>query len=179
MRAFCLVIALLTGFTTLAQQKIGHADWVYIFSQLPEVKQVQVDLKSLEAQLQNQLKRKSQEFEVKYKAFSELPPNTIEAIRNDKQTELAMLQQSIQNFEQEANATLQKKEQELMAPVFKKVGKAIDDVAREQGYSYIFNPQVMGGGDVLLFTDEKDNISNLVLRKMGITPMSPQGQKVE
>jgi outer membrane protein len=179
MRAFCLVVALLTGFTSTAQQKIGHADWVYIFSQLPEVKQVQVELKSLEGQLQNQLKLKSQEFDTKYKAFMALPPTTIETIRKDKEAELAMLQQSIQNFQQEANASLQKKEQDLMAPVFKKVGKAIEDVAREQGYSYIFNPQVMGGGDVLLFTDEKDNISNLVLRKMGVTPATTQGQKVE
>ena len=66
-----------------------------------------------------------------------------------------------------------------MAPVFKKVGKAIEEVARELGYSYIFNPQVMGGGDVLLFSDEKDNISNMVLRKMGITPAATPGQKVE
>jgi outer membrane protein len=179
MRAFCLGVTLLIVFTATAQQKIGHADWVYIFSQLPEVKQIQVELKSHEVQLQNQLKIKSQEFEAKYKAFIELPPTTIETIRKDREAELAMLQQNIQNFQQEANTALQKKEQDLMAPVFKKVGKAIDDVAREQGYSYIFNPQVMGGGDVLLFTDEKDNISNLVLRKMGITPVPVQGQKVE
>ena len=67
-----------------------------------------------------------------------------------------------------------------MEPVFAKVGKAIEVVAREQGYSYIFNPQVMGGGDVLLFTDERDNISDMVLRKLGVTPPpKTQSQKVE
>ena len=55
-----------------------------------------------------------------------------------------------------------------MNPVFIKVGKAIEEVALENGYSYIINPQMIGGGDVLLFTDEKYNISNLVLKKLGI-----------
>jgi hypothetical protein len=28
----------------------------------------------------------------------------------------------------------------------------------------------MGGGDILLYSDEKYNISNLVLKKLGVTP---------
>ena len=35
-------------------QKIGHADWEYIFSQLPEFKVLENELKSYETQLQNQ-----------------------------------------------------------------------------------------------------------------------------
>lgn len=176
----CSLAVILAASTASAQQKIGHADWVYIFSQLPEVKQIQTELKSHEAQLQNQLKVKSQEFEKKYNVFVNLPPNTIEAVRKDLEAELAMLQQNIQKFQQDANASLQEKERILMEPVFSKVGKAIEVVAREQGYSYIFNPQVMGGGDVLLFTDEKDNISDMVLRKLGATPPpKTQSQKVE
>jgi outer membrane protein len=180
MRLCFLVITLLAGFAAGAQQKIGHADWVYIFSQLPEVTKIQIELKGYEAQLQNQLKAKSQEFETKYKGYQELPVNTPEAIKKDKESELAYLRDNIQKFQQDASNSLQKKEQELMVTVFSKVGKAIEEVARENGYSYIFNPQVMGGGDVLLFTDEKDNISNLVLLKMGIKPSQQgQSQKVE
>jgi outer membrane protein len=55
-----------------------------------------------------------------------------------------------------------------MKPVFEKVGKAIETVAVENGFAYIINPQMMNGGDVLLFADEKYNISNLVLKKLGI-----------
>jgi outer membrane protein len=63
---------------------------------------------------------------------------------------------------------MQKKQSDLVNPVFIKVGKAIEEVALENGYAYIINPQMVGGGDVLLFTDEKYNISNLVLKKLGI-----------
>jgi len=63
---------------------------------------------------------------------------------------------------------MQKKQNDLVNPVFTKVGKAIEEVALENGFSYIINPHMIDGGDVLMFTDERYNISNLVLKKLGI-----------
>lgn len=154
--------------TTPSAQKIGHADWEYIFNQLPEYKKIENDLRMFETQLQNQLKSKSQELENKYKAYQSLSPDTPEAIKQDKESELSYLQENIQTFQQDAQASMQKKQKELISPVFAKVGKAIEDVARENGFTYIVNPQAIGGGDILLFADEQYNISNLVLKKLGV-----------
>lgn len=151
-------------------QKIGHADWEYIFSQLPESKQIENELKTHESQLQNQLKAKYSEYQTKVNALQGMPATTPDAIKKDKETEVAQLQESIQKFQQDAQTSLQKKQTELMQPVFAKVGKAIEEVAKENGYSYIISPQVLGGGDILLYTDEKNNISTLVLKKLGVTP---------
>jgi outer membrane protein len=173
MRYGIAVLFSLVGFCATSQsnsnQKIGHADWEYIFSKLPDYKQFEIELKTFEVQLQNQLKIKSQELEVKYNAFQKLPPDTPEAIRRDKESELAYLQDNIQKFRQDAQASMQKKQNDLITPVFAKVGKAIEEVAVENGYAYIINPQMIGGGDVLLYTNEKFNISDLVLKKLGIT----------
>jgi outer membrane protein len=56
-----------------------------------------------------------------------------------------------------------------MDPVQKKVAKAIEDVAKENGYSLIVTGQV-GGLDVVLYGDDKINVSDLVLKKLGVTP---------
>lgn len=165
----CLVF--LFSFSLLAakaQQKIGHANWDYIFGQLPEAKQIETELKSYESQLQNQYKIKSQELETKYKAYQGIPANTPDAIKKDKENELAFLQENLQKFQQDAQTSLQKKQMELMNPVLEKIGKAIETVAKENGYSYIINPQAAGGNALLLYSDEKTNISNLVLKKLGI-----------
>jgi len=154
--------------TSQTPQKIGHADWEYIFSQLPEYKQIENEIKTFENQLQNQLKIKGQELETKYKAYQVMPEDTPDAIKKDKESELAYLQENLQKFQQEAQISMQKKQTDLINPVFRKVGKAIEEVALENGFSYIINPQMIGGGDVLLFTDENYNISNLVLKKLGI-----------
>lgn len=171
-----LFVILLCGslFTAQAQtQKIGYADWEYIFSQLPEFKQIDSELKTHSEQLQNQLKAKQQDFEAKYKAYQGMPATTPDAIKADKERELQQLQEGFQKFQQDAQTSLQKKQADLMEPVFKKVGKTIEEVAKENSYTFIINPQMVGGGDVLLYHDETYNISNMVLKKLGVTPQPP------
>lgn len=169
-----LFLLLFCAFAVSAQaqetQKIGYADWQYIFSQLPEFKQIDNELKTHNTQLENQLKAKYSDYENKVKAYQGMPATTPDAIRADKERELQGLQESIQKFQQDAQTSLQNKQTALMDPVFKKVGKAIEDVAKEHGYAFIMAPQIMGGGDVLLYSDEKYNVSNLVLKKLGVTP---------
>ena len=173
MRPLVLPILYISAFISYAQtpepsQKIGHADSQYIFGQLPEYKQIESELRTFEIQLQNQLKLKSQELDAKYKVYQALPVDAPEAIRRDKESEIGYLQENLQKFQQDAQTSIQKKQAEMINPVFQKVGKAIEEVALENGYSYIINPQMIGGGDVLLFTDDRYNISSLVLKKLGI-----------
>lgn len=59
-----------------------------------------------------------------------------------------------------------------MDPVQAKVGKTIEDVAKENGFSLILNLQI-SGLDVILYGDDKLDVSDLVLKKMGITPPPP------
>ncbi|MBN8576365.1 MAG: OmpH family outer membrane protein [Cytophagales bacterium] len=152
-------------------QKIGYADWNYIFSQMPEFKQIENELKTHGTQLENQLKAKTTDFENKLRAYQNMPATTPDAIKADKERELQALQEGIQKFQQDAQASLGKKQEALMDPVIKKVGKAIEDTAKENGYAFILNPQLMGSGeDIILYSDEKYNISNLVLKKLGVTP---------
>jgi len=173
------LILLLTIFSTAAfaqpatqpVQKIGYADWDYIFSQMPEYKRIDNDLKTHSDQLQAQLKAKYSEYETKLKAYQASAATMVDAVRRDKEGELTQLQENIQKFQQDAQTSLQKKQADLMEPVFAKVSKAVEDVAKEQGYTFIINPQVVGGGDVLLYNDEKYNISDSVLKKMGVTPV--------
>src|SRR4051812_39140474 len=109
--------------TIPASQKIGHADWEYIFGRMPEYKQIEAELKTFETQLQNQLKAKNQELETKYKAYQALPANTLDAIKKDKESELTYLQENLQKFQQDAQSSMQKKQTELVNAVFIKVGK--------------------------------------------------------
>src|SRR5688572_27014275 len=105
MRTLLAICIALFALPSLAQtpvnQKIGYADTEYIFSQLPEFKQVDVDLKAHGTQLQSQLEAKSKELETKYKAYQNMPATTPDAIRADKERELQQLQEGIQKFQQD------------------------------------------------------------------------------
>ena len=149
-------------------QKIGYADWDRIFSQLPEFKTIDADLKAHRAQLESQMEAKQRDLQTKYEAFQKLAATTPDAIRADKQRELEQLNESLQKFSQDAQTSLQTKQTSLMEPVFSKVGKAIEAVAKEEGYSFILNPQLLQGGDILLYSDDKYDIAPLVLKKLGV-----------
>ena len=171
-----LAAALLTAGTLAATSaqaqaplKIGYTDVQYVLSQMPESKQIESDLKAYNSQLENQLKSKSSELESKYKAYQAGEATMTDVVKADKQKELQGMQQSIQEFQQSAQQSLQQKQSTLLKPALDKLQKNIDLVADENGFTYVFNSD--GGGSPLLLHAPKDgDISDLVLKKMGITP---------
>jgi outer membrane protein len=154
---------------TASATKIGYADVDYIFSQMPESKQIDSDLKSLQTQLKNQIDTKYQEFQKKLQDYNANINNMIDAVKANTERELQQMQQNIEKLQQDAQVTVQNKQTQLMEPVFTKVGKAIEDVAKENSYTFILSQQI-GGLDVILYGDEKMDVSDLVLKKLGVTP---------
>lgn len=176
---FLLLIALAGSSyaqSAAATQKIGYVDMEYMFTQLPEFKQVTNELKTHNTQLENQLKAKYQEYENKVKAYQAMPATTADAIRADKEREIQDLQAGIQKFQQDAETSMRNKESTLMQPVYAKIAKAIEDVAKENGYTFIING-ILAGNDILLYSDEKYDVSDMVLKKLGVTPAPPQATK--
>ena len=179
MKIKVLAIALLVAgfaFSTQAQDaalKIGYANVDYILSQMPETKQVESELADYQKQLSTQLESKMQTFQTKLADYQNGAPNMIPEVRADKEAELQQLQQSIQEFEQNAATSLQNKQLELLQPLYDKVQNNIDEVAKAEGYTYVFSTG-QGLSPVLLYANDKYDISKTVLTKMGITPVTAE-----
>ncbi len=171
---------LMTAVAAQAQDggiKIGFTNAEYVLSNMPEAKEIESELKSYEQQLTTQLESKSKDFQTKVAEYQRNAENMIPEVRADKEQELQSLQQSIQKFQQDAQTSLQRKQGELLQPAFDKIQKAIDEVAKENGYKFIINsgqPEV--GLNILLYADEENNVSNLVLKKLGIEPPPPPAE---
>ncbi|MCB0505033.1 MAG: OmpH family outer membrane protein [Cyclobacteriaceae bacterium] len=171
LKYFVVMVVIFVSSAAMAQttQKIGHMDMQYVLSVMPEMKRVQSELQTLQSQLEKQAAAKQKEFEEKYNRYVNEGPTMAEAVRMDLEKDLTDMQQNAQNFAANAQKSLQKKENELMQPVYEKIGNAINDVAKEGGYSYIINAGVPGL-DVLYYADTTMDVSNAVLKKMGIEP---------
>ena len=169
--ALLAVLGLITfiSHAQTATTKVGYADVDYIFSQMPESKQIDSELKSLQTQLKNQIDTKYQDYQKKLADYQANINNMIDAVRANTERELVQMQQNIEKLQQDAQTTVQTKQTTLMDPVFKKVGKAIEDVAKENGFTFILSQQI-GGLDVILYGDEKMDVSDLVLKKLGVAP---------
>jgi outer membrane protein len=152
-----------------ANLKLGYTNAEYLLSLLPEAKQIEAELKAYETQLQNQMQAKYQEFQTKVADYQANEASFNDLVKADKQNELQGLQQSLQEFQLNAEQSLSQKRNTLLQPAIEKIGNAIQAVAEENGYSYVFSVGAPGF-DVLLYAKEEDDISNLVLQKLGITP---------
>jgi outer membrane protein len=149
--------------------KVGSVDVDYVLNQMPEAKQMEADLKSLQTQLKAQIDTKYQDFQKKLADYNANLNTMIDAVRANTERELQQMQQNIEKLQQDAQTTVQNKQTQLMGPLYKKVGEAIAAVAKENGYTFILTQQI-GGLDVLLYSDDKMDVSDLVLKKLGVTP---------
>lgn len=170
MRTFVLLAALsICSFMAQAQSKVGFVDVDYIFSQMPEAKQIDAELKATETQLKKEIEGRAAEFQKKYQDYTQNLNTMLDAVRANTERELQQLQQNLQKLQEDAQTTIQNKHGQLMKPVYEKIGKAIEDTSKENGFNLVVSQQI-GGLDVVLYADDNADISDLVLKKMGITP---------
>ncbi len=151
--------------------KIGFANTDYIFSQMPDAKSVESDLRSFEKQLSTKINATAQGFQQQVQQYQASAATMTEEAKVAKEKELQDLQQQIQRDQQEAQLKLQQKQAELTDPIFNKIKVAIDKVAASNNYTHIFTPDIAGNPILLYVKNEKESdISDMVLKEMGITP---------
>lgn len=157
--------------TASAAVKLGYTNIDYILGQTPEAKDIQNQLTIQRTQSENEIKRMQKELEDKYGAYQKGAEQMSDVIRKDRETELQGLQTRIQEFGRTAEQSLQTKYGQLVNPVVQKIQKAIDAVAKENAYTYIFNLDAGANTTpILLVAPEENNITELVLKKLGIDP---------
>lgn len=162
-----LVGCLLVSCTLNAQTKlkIGHINSNKLISIMPEKNQVEMVLKTHADELEYTLTEMSDEYERKLQDYVSKQDSLTPIIKQTKEAELQDLQQRIQTFQVNAQQDYQTKEMELFQPVIDKAKNAIAEVAKENGYTYIFDS---GSGALVYFSDASDDIFNLVKAKLGL-----------
>ncbi len=152
--------------TSQTQNKIGHFDLQYILPQLPEYKSAEAEMTVYAKQIQDELKSKQDEFQMKLKDYqTRSEAGTLSpALKASKERELQTLQQQFERFQQGVQQDAQGQEAKLMAPIYEKVQKALDEVAKEGNYTFVLR------AEACYASPKTENISDRVLRKMGITP---------
>src|SRR5690349_1576041 len=110
---------------TTAPVKVGFADPDYILTQMPEAKTIETELQSTNNQLRAQLEKQSKEFQTKYADYQKNIGTMLDAVRQNTERELQQLQANIEKLQQDAQATMTAKQNQLLEPVLNKIGKAI------------------------------------------------------
>ncbi len=180
---FFVTITLLLSIYSLnfAQQlKIGYTNIEYILTFMPEAKQMEQTLKNYEQKLTEQLSIKQSYAQGKLDTYLKMKEEKKLSAQQDEemQKELYKLDEEIKKFAQASENDLMMKREELLKPITDKLQKAIDEVAKEDGYTYIFNSTNSSGVATILHGPEQYNVTDKVMKKLGITvPVAPEKPK--
>ena len=158
------LVTLISLFTLnlIGQNKFGYIDSQELLILMPERKSAENELQNFAKTLESQLELMSAEYQESVQQYQTNEASYSDLVKQDKIAEITGLEQRIQSFQQNAQQSLQKKEQELLEPILEKARKAIDDVAKEGGYTYIFDKSQ----GTLLYAKESEDILKLVKNKL-------------
>lgn len=166
MKKFVTVVLIsvgLFGFSNMVNaQKIGYISADEVIQLMPEAAAVQTQLDQYQQSLyQNADDQKAalQEAVQKfYKDSATMSPSLKEVKRTDLQKQVA----DISGMDQKIQNQFEQKRQELSLPIQKKLQGAIEEVAKENGYTYIF-PR-----EALIYMPPSSDIGPLVRKKLGL-----------
>jgi len=154
---------LLAGTGVKAQVKIGYISTQELITAMPEYKKADTSLAEYQNALNQQYAEKVQDFNKRDSSLSskdtaKYTKAQLEVKRND----LGKVYVELQGWNQKAQQMYQAKEEETMKPILDKARRAIQEVAKENGYAYVFTKEQ------LLYFPPADDLLPLVKKKLGL-----------
>ncbi|WP_459212301.1 OmpH/Skp family outer membrane protein [Aquimarina rhabdastrellae] len=148
---------------SFAQTKTGTFDTDFVLSKMPELAKVQEDLKAYNTTLEADLKAKVDAYQALIKEYQAKEATLNDADKKTKQQEILTAESDIAKFRQNGAGLVQLKQEELLRPLYQKIGAALNEIAKAQGYSQVFTI-----GNNLAYIDPKFDLTEAVLTKLGI-----------
>ncbi len=175
MKKFLSLIVLSAGLlftaTTSAQMKAGYISVDNMVGIMPETAKIDSMLERYQADSINpQYAQIVSLYQYKDSVYRD-SLKTPQAVRKQIEQELPSLIYQIQNWQQIVNQAIEAKQNELLAPIYRKVYDAIKLVAKEKGYTHVFTKEAF-----LVAPDGDDMIAAVAGKlKVALPKTTPTG----
>lgn len=159
-----LIALVLMSMTSFAQQiKIAYIDANALVAAMPETLEAQKQLQTKQADVEKEFANMQQQYQSMVEEFQSKESTYTDIVKNAKIKEIENLQQRIRQFAEIAQQELEKSNQEMMKPIVEKARKAIEEVAKANGFTYVI------AKEALIYTaPNAQDLLPLVKTKLGI-----------
>lgn len=159
-----------------AQQTIGYMDSDYILERTPEFATVQQQLDRLASEWQTELDDMRRDLDTRFREYQDRELLYTNEERQRRRQEIVRAEDELERlrvkyFGPEGDIFVQ--QEQLMRPLQERILAAVEEVATAEGYDYIFD---IAGEFLFMYRREQYNVSDLVLRELGIDIESTQGR---
>ncbi len=144
--------------------KLGHINSNELMQIMPGRDSAQAAFQKEVEDLQATLKTMQDELETRYNEYRAKESQMSDLIKQTKQRELQDMGARMEEFQKNAQQQLQDREQELLKPIIDRAKKAIEEVGKERGYTYIFD----SGVGALLYQQDSEDIMPFVKAKLNL-----------
>lgn len=170
MRRSTFLFLMLLPLLPISAQKYACVNTQYILNSMPDYVTALTKINKYAAEWQEELEEKQQEVDnlrQQYQQEAYLLPDNLKQRRQDEiRTKEAALR-SLQQQRFGAGGDLDQRRAELIKPVQNRIYNAIERVAREKNYAFVFDKANSG---TVLYVAEKYDISAQVLEILGVKP---------
>jgi outer membrane protein len=159
-----LVICIAISSSIFAQNKFGHIHSEQLLMVMPETADAEKSIQEYNQMLETQLQTMYGEYQSKAGEFQNNESLMTDIVKEAKIKEIQDLELRIQQFQQSSQESIQQKRNEVLSPLLEKAQNAINEIAKENDYTYIFDISL---GSIVYGQESKD-IMPLVKAKLGI-----------
>jgi outer membrane protein len=148
-------------------QKYAYVDSDYILDNIPEYQDAQNQLDELAAEYQKEIEDKFAEIDKLYKTYQAEVVLMPDEVKKKREMEIQAKEKEVkdlqtQRFGKEGDLFL--KREELVKPIQEKIYNAIEEIAEEKNYAFVFDK---AGSLTMLYVSNKFDISDDVLDNVG------------
>ncbi len=163
-----ITILLLTLATLVHAQnqgtKFGYINSLELINLLPESRKADSLMEVYQKEIQMQYNIYGQEYSAKLQEYVRVKDSVSEFVATSRLSDLQALEKRIKEFESGSQTMMQRKREELLAPVLLRAQALIKEVAVENGYRMIFD--ISTGS--LAYAPDGDNVLGLLKKKLGL-----------
>jgi outer membrane protein len=156
----------------LQAQKLGHINGQLLVEHMPEYKTAYEELNTYKKQYEDALVAMQTEYEKLVADFQKAEQTAPKVILETKVKEIEAKRQGIYDFQEQASADVSAEEQRKIEPILNKAKQAIEDVAKANNYTYVFDA---GAGSMLYMGG--DDVTKLVCTKLGIPDFTNEAKE--
>jgi len=161
-----VILSVASSVKLYSQPKIGYVDSDTIMKQLPEAQDAQKKLDAIIKDWQEELSKMERDWKTKYDDYDKRKLILSDQKRAEIEKELVTLENQTSKYRQDkfgVKGELFQKQEELMKPIQNRIFTAIQQVAKENDYDFIFD---RSGDIIFLYAKEEFDVTTLVIEKL-------------
>ena len=155
---FAATLFIVGSFCAQAQSKVAHINTQELVESMPEMMNAKSELEKLAKTYETDIQAMATELQNKIKQYDAESSTKTDEENGKRLQEVQSMEQSIRQYQGQAQQDLQKKEIELLKPITEKAKAAILKVGNDQGFNYVLDSSQ---GQGIIMANGKDLLADV------------------